>query len=295
MGSTLGRILFGFCLFGLVGCAFPSSDSEDADLEALLKRDPATVEEIKQDIENERLAMADAKLSRLLRDQPDNYEAAFLHGEVLLKLHRDEEAMARFTLAGQSAELRAEALQGLGLALLRVAGPHEAARVNLDEATSLDPTLWRSHNALGQIYDSDKMWAEAREAYAKAIDLRPNSAMLYNNLGMSFLLQRRFDDSIDTFRQALKLDPALSVVRSNLRMAYALQGKYVNALAGVPDVDLPDALNNVGYAAMLRGDFDAAEAYLTRALELSPAYHRRAASNLKRLEEMRVLSAEDQQ
>jgi Flp pilus assembly protein TadD len=279
----------------LVGCANPSFEPEDDALEALLRRDPATVEEIKQDIAEERLAVADVKLADLLRDQPDNYEAAFLHGEVLLQLNRDEEAMARFTLAGQSEELRAEALQGLGLALLRVAGPHESARVNLDEATSLDPTLWRSHNALGQIYDSDKMWAEAQEAYAKAIDLRPDSAMLFNNLGMSFLLQRRFDDSVDTFRRALELDPALTVARSNLRMAYALQGKYVNALAGVPDVDLPDALNNVGYAAMVRGDFDAAEAYLTRALELSPAYHRRAAANLKRLEEMRVLSAEEKQ
>jgi Flp pilus assembly protein TadD len=35
---------------------------------------------------------------------------------------------------------------------------------------------------------------------------------------------------------------------------------------------------------MLRGDYDAAETYLTRAMEASPSYHRKAASNLARVQ-----------
>ena len=109
---------------------------------------------------------------------------------------------------------------------------------------------------------------------------------------MSYLLRERYVEAIAKFREALALDPELQIASANLRMSYAMQGKYIQALAGVPDRDMPDALNNVGYSAMLRGDFDSAEAYLNRALDLSPAYHRKAASNLKRLEELRALASE---
>jgi len=110
-------------------------------------------------------------------------------------------------------------------------------------------------------------------------------------LGMSYLMQHRFDEAIAQFEQAITLDPNLKVATRNMRMAYALQGKYVEALAGVPDKDMPDELNNVGYAAMLRGEYDVARAYLSRAIEMSPAYHRQASANLEQLEGLVSLAA----
>jgi Flp pilus assembly protein TadD len=293
MVQTFGRLLAGLIiLLALAGCEDPIDPEEELKLQELLAREPASLDEIRKDIAEGSYSAADLKLVDRINQVPDDYAAAFIHGELLLGMGRGSDAMSRFLLASQSDELRAQALQGLGLALIKIAGPHEAPRVNLEEAISLDPTLWRAHNGLGQVYDSDKEWAKAEAAYLKAIELQPSNPILYSNLGMSYLLQQRYDDATARFREALQLDPDLVVARTNLRLSYASQGKYVQALAGVADRDMPDALNDVGFLAMIRGDFDAAEAYLTRALETSPAYHRKAASNLKRLEEMRLLQAE---
>jgi Flp pilus assembly protein TadD len=127
-------------------------------------------------------------------------------------------------------------------------------------------------------------WAAAESAYSSAIAASPKNAIVFNNRGMSYLLQHRFDEAITQFREAVTLDPGLKQASTNMRMAYALQGRYVEALAGVPEKELPDELNNVGYAAMLRGEYDTARAYLSRAIETSPAYHRQASANLEQLE-----------
>jgi Flp pilus assembly protein TadD len=108
--------------------------------------------------------------------------------------------------------------------------------------------------------------------------------LLFNNFGMSYLLQHRFDEAMAQFQKAITLDPNQNAARANMRMAYALQGKYVEALAGVPQEDMADALNNVGYAATLRGDYEAARAYFARALETSPAFHKKASANMQQLE-----------
>jgi Flp pilus assembly protein TadD len=76
-----------------------------------------------------------------------------------------------------------------------------------------------------------------------------------------------------------------------MRMAYALQGRYIEALAGVPEQEMPDALNNVGYAATVRGDYEAARAYLARAMEMSPAFHKKASANMQQLEGIVAISS----
>ena len=291
--QMFGRLLAGFViLLAIAGCEDNIDTEEELKLDELLIRAPASMDSIRKDISDGSYSSADLKLADRLNQMPDDYTAAFVHGELLLSMGRGSDAMSRFLLASQSDELRAQALQGLGLALIKVAGPHESPRVNLEEAVSLDPTLWRAHNGLGQIYDTDREWGKAEAAYSRAIELEPNNPILYSNLGMSYLLQQRYNIAAVKFRQALQLDPNLVVARTNLRLSYGSQGKYVQALAGVADKDMPDALNDVGFLAMVRGDFDAAESYLTRALDTSPSYHRKAAFNLKRLEEMRLLQAE---
>ena len=58
------------------------------------------------------------------------------------------------------------------------------------------------------------------------------------------------------------------------------------------DIDLAMALNNVGYIALLRGDYDHAEAYFTRAMEVDPTFNEIAWRNLKLLNNLRDESEE---
>ena len=52
------------------------------------------------------------------------------------------------------------------------------------------------------------------------------------------------------------------------------------AMAGVKRGELPTVLNDVGYSAILRGDYDRAEALLSRAMVVSPTFNETASKNL---------------
>ena len=45
-----------------------------------------------------------------------------------------------------------------------------------------------------------------------------------------------------------------------------------------------EANNNLGYIAMMKGDYDKANVYLQEAIKLSPHYYKKANDNLKHLE-----------
>src|SRR3546814_1575082 len=66
-----------------------------------------------------------------------------------------------------------------------------------------------------------------------------------------------------------------------LRLALALNGSYDDAIGiSASDTELVKNQNNAGYAAWLQGDFVAARAYRSRAMEMSDVYYDRAANNL---------------
>lgn len=230
------------------------------------------------------LQRAVVTLRAILREEPSNEDAQIKLGEVYLRLHQPTEAMKHFTAALTSSDQEALAKQGLGLCFLKL-GDRESARKYLSEAVVENPTLWRAQSGLGQIADMARDWTAAEAAYKAA--LTPNAhAAAQNNLGLSYVRQRRYDEAVGQFQAslALKQDP---VVRTNLRFALGMKGDYLAALAGVSKENIADALNNVGYAAMLRGDYEAAEAYFTRAIEASATHHRLAADNLQLLKDLK--------
>jgi Flp pilus assembly protein TadD len=256
-------------------------------LQELLNLDPTSPDQIRLMIASKRYQQALEGSQGILVTNPGDPEASLLMGEALLGLNRPFEALPFFEAAAATEAYRAEALQGAGIALYR-SGRGEEAIGRLSEATSLNSGLWRAFNTLGTIYDKQQSWAQAESAFQSALAANPSSALLHNNLAMSYMLQRRYEEAIPKFKQALALDSSLKPAQTNLQMAYAFQGRYLEALAGVPENELPDALNNVGYAAMVRGDYDVAEAYFTRAMEISPAYNTVAAANLNKLRAIRV-------
>jgi Flp pilus assembly protein TadD len=261
-------------------------------MQQLLNLDPASAQEVRVLLENGSYQEAFKAANGILVNKPGDPEASLLAGEALLRLGRPQEALPYFENAATAEAFRAEALQGSGIALYQ-SGKRDQAVGQLSQAVALNPALWRAYNALGSIYDSDSAWPQAEAAYQSALAVQPNSALLHNNLAMSYMLQHRYDEAVPEFNRALVLDPSLKTAQTNLRMAFAFNGRYLEALAGVPERDMPDALNNVGYAAMVRGDYDVAEAYFTQAMEMSPSYNSIAAANLDRLKAIRLTQSGD--
>jgi len=186
--------------------------------------------------------------------------------------------------------IHARVLQGRGIALLRL-GQNAPAEKALKDAVAADPKLWRAWNALGALYDASHNWDDADQAYAKALALMPRSAIVNNNLGFSLLSQRKPVEAIKSFQTALEIDPTLQPAQMNLRIALALSGRYDEAMAGAQGSDLAATLNNVGFAAMARGDYAKAQAYFTQSVNASSSYEEMASKNL---EELKVMTGKNQ-
>lgn len=232
-----------------------------------------------------RLKVAHQAFARILAADPKNTDAKLGIGEVFLASGNWKQALVVFRdLAAQKA-LRAVALQGEGLALLRARKP-AAAKHKFKQALMLNKTLWRSWNGLGQCQDRLRDFTAARRSYGKAIGLSPETSLVYNNFGYSMLLQGRHKDAEAKFLEALKKDPGMKVAQSNLRLSLAWQGRYFEAMAGTPIRQRNKILNNVGFIAMLRGDYRRAEAYLTRAMDGSASFYDVAWRNMEALRAM---------
>ena len=218
-------------------------------------------------------------LGRILKTDPDNSQAKLRVAEMYLLANKLLLAAAAFKHLSKTSDVRAKALQGFGIAMMKQ-GELDTAHKALQEAVDEDASLWRAWNGLGLYYDTQSLWNEAGESYKRALGVNPELALIHNNLGYSLLMQGKFVDATSAFRKALRIRPDLEAARVNLRLSLAWEGKYQEATAGVKRGELPTVLNDVGYIAILRGDYDQAEAFLLRAMEASPTFNETASKNL---------------
>lgn len=271
-----------FAAFLLTGCATTEPDRTNGSV-GTAPMAPLAEERVialaEQAIERKRYDDAKGLIQRILASAPNNKHAKILWGELLLRSGAAGAAIAYFDEMSDDPVLGARALQGKGLALIRM-GKSDEAQGQLEKAVRLHPTLWRAWNALGFCYDTAGDWTLSSDAYTKAIGLNPASAALFNNRGYSLLLQSRINEAISDFAKALNLDSQLKIAEVNLRLAMAWSGQYERAVLGSGKGELRQVLNNVGYVAMLKGDLVAAEGLLIRAVEADAAYNKTAHENL---------------
>lgn len=273
---------------GISGCAMENSQPTVADAMPAASQvdDEAELAAAEKDIESHRYKLAYDRLLKLKASVMASPRAQYVAAESLLGMGLAKDALNVYQPLETDAGYNARALQGEGIALLTL-GSIANAQPKLEAAVAADAELWRAWNALGHVYDQQKRWPDSENAYRKAIAGNPGSAEVTNNYGMSLMLQGRYPEAEASFEQALAIDPGLLPAKSNLRLSLAWQGRYSEALEGLAPEAAGDALNNVGYVALLRGDYDAAERYLTQALEASPIYHEAAAKNLELLKGIR--------
>jgi len=244
-------------------------------------------------LDAERFDVAQENFLEVLRADPGNARARLGAGETLLRAGQSQQAVTVFTALlrdkaiANDKLIHARAAEGMGRAYLKIGRPDQAV-IQLRDAVAADPSLWQAWNGLGFYHSGRAEWPAAEDSYDRALQAKPGNAVVESNLGNALLTQRKFVSAEAHLRRAVEIDPHLAVAQGNLRLAQAWQGKYAEALAGVKDKELTLALNNVGVVAMRRGDYEAAEQFLVRAMESSPTYEVNAAENLEKL---RVLKA----
>jgi Tfp pilus assembly protein PilF len=274
----------------LSGCAdLRLGDGDPAPSAKTASIAPGLLDATEQAIAAGRYPDAQKFLQQMFAIDAQNPRAKLLLAELHLATGVVPQAAAEFDQLKDVPEFSARAFQGKGLAAL-LNGEKEAAAEALRMAVKQDANLWRAWNALGYYYDTKQQWPDSAESYERALAANPNSALVYNNRGFSNLLQRRFGEAIADLSKAVEIDPALPGASRNLRLALASNGEYARALVGANGKNLGEALNNVGYIALLRGDYAAAESYLSRAMEADASFNRLAWQNLSYLKSINEMN-----
>lgn len=175
-----------------------------------------------------------------------------------------------------------DAQEGRGLALLNL-GRLEAAGEQLAAVMASSRQRWRSLNGLGLVLDMQGQSVAAQQHYREAAALQPGHPLILNNMGYSRMMAQDYAAAEALFREGLRAAPDGAYLQSNLVLAIAWQGEYGRALVeAMRRQPREEALNNIGYIALLKKDYRAAISYFEQALEASPRWYPRAASNLER-------------
>lgn len=240
-------------------------------------------------VEQRRYAVAVAGLRPIVQAHPDHVDAKLTLAAAYFGQADIAQAQRLYTEAepqSTTPRQRGDARAGRGLIAL-YQGDTRAAEQHFRDALTDDRGSALAWNGLGQSLDRQGRHDEAKSAFGEALQHRPGWTVALNNLGLAYLHAGDYAGAERVLMQARQTDPRSSVVANNLRLAIALQGRYEEALAGVEPDGEADALNNVGYAAMVRGDLAAASRYLHQAQIASPSFHAEADRNLRLLETLR--------
>jgi len=97
-------------------------------------------------------------------------------------------------------------------------------------ALELDSSLSEAHATLGEAFDNQIKFADARKEYEQAIELNPNYATAHQWYGGSLMVVGRFDEAIAEGKRAQALDPLSLIINDNLGEYYYYAGQYDRAL-----------------------------------------------------------------
>ncbi|WP_394175067.1 tetratricopeptide repeat protein [Thalassotalea litorea] len=148
-----------------------------------------------------------------------------------------------------------------------------------------------AYNALGVIYDMDKLFQKARDCYHLALLADPKAVNIRSNLGYSFYLSGEYKQAEQQFKQAIRQQPEFNRAWTNLGLIYARTQQYERAIKTLKQV-MPEyeAYNDLGYFVMLEGRLTQAEVFFQKAIDLSPRYFKKAQVNL---EQLKILQNEE--
>ena len=158
-----------------------------------------------------------------------------------------------------------------------------AALAAFEYVAKVDPSAITFFN-LGTLYMKGGQPSQAKAAYERALQMKPDYADASNSLGALLAQSGQVPAAIEHFRAALQAKPDFADALNNLGFALFQTGEtaqayelFQKALALQPD--FPEALNNLGIFFGRQGDLDRALTYFAQAVDKRSAYGE-AANNL---------------
>jgi len=130
---------------------------------------------------------------------------------------------------------------------------------------------------LGMSYMEQNRFQDAFVEFQKAIRSNPRNKEAHNMLGHLHGVLEQYEESLDFYDRALKIDPRFSEAYNNRAGTLIQMERWDEAIASAekalenPLYATPEyALNNIGYAEMKKGKYEAAILTLKKALRRRP-------------------------
>ena len=208
---------------------------------------------------------------RVIRDQPDFFDAMHLLGVSILDGGRFEDAKRILERAVALNPGSADAHSNLGFALFRL-DRCEQARACYDQALALKPDFPLAQRNLGNVLLRLNLHEQAVAAFTRAIELQGNDLDAYCNRGVAEMALKRYEAALASYGCALALQPrhfesmvGRGLAHLELRHFEVAEAAFNAALLIQPD--MAELLAHRGRLHMLWGrsrqaqaDFDAATA-----------------------------------
>lgn len=140
-----------------------------------------------------------------------------------------------------------------------------------------------SYMGLGILADVESNYDIARSLYDKAYMVSPKMTKILINQGYSYYMSGDYSNAALYTQKALKREPNNEKAQNNMALIYLAQEQENQALNMFSrHMERYEALNNVGYFLMLKGNPEKAVPYFQQAIDAKPSYYKLANDNLER-------------
>jgi tetratricopeptide (TPR) repeat protein len=206
--------------------------------------------------------------------------AQTLLGDIYEDMDQYEKAIAAYEAVPASSSLHTNAQIEIAICLQRMDKAAEA-KSHLRALLAREPRNYEGWMTLGNVHRNNEEFAEAAEAYTRALDLVPvltrdNWNALYYR-GISYERTKNWEKAEADFRKALSFEPdqpmvlnylGYSLIEKKLQLKEAMEMVRKAVELKPNDGYIVDSL---GWAYYQTGDYDEAVKHLERAVELKPS------------------------
>lgn len=264
-----------------------NADTDDLETKMPDLNNPAAFERMGDAyIKTGNVAMACIEYGKAVHLKPDDLLLRHKIGRCMLKQKMWARALEQFDFILVRSPGNSDALQGRATAYMHLGRPEEA-EAGLKSVIQGNSAMWQAHALLGMVYETQKRYLFAAEAYEKAIAINPRSAELHDRLGRSLYKASRYRESAEVLLKAIKLNPSDAGTYDHLGFALFKAGLESEALdAFRKSGDEAAACKNMGMLYLEKSDYARSIDYFSKAIDLKPSYYEAAHKGLKKAQAM---------
>ena len=183
----------------------------------------------------ENFFIAEKLYKKILKYDPNYFDAIFLLGTLLIQIKNLEEGINFLKKAVLIQPNFADAYHNLGLAFVELK-EFNLAIPYTQKAIKLQPENVEAYNNLGNIFKELRYFKKSKVCYEKAIQIKPNFVKAKNNLGNILKEQGKLTEAKNCYQEAIKLDPKQPNAHYNLAVLFKVLGDFKNSIKSFQEV-----------------------------------------------------------